>query len=294
MASDLLQMRNVAVVAITLALIVLAPPSSIAGVTACEELDVGPPGCVEVTSWVTLTDLENLVIYRVPATANFTDERDQRWSAELAPYCRENLNGTVIVDDGLCQAALLTCELRGSDAIAAMWMVLTPLFVGESARAEGPICFAGSAAIPIGPQIQELMEGEIGTDPPPIVLQPTDAIVNLPMLASTDPRPPIVIEVSDPISGTAAATPEFLWSFGEGAAAHGPGLPYDGTSPTENPGYYVAHTYPGLGTPTIGLTVTWQVTFTIPGYPPVELDDVVREATASTQVRAAGSELVDD
>ncbi len=260
----------------------------------CEVLDVGPQGCVEVLAWGTAIHLESLTVYRLPQVGRFSDASEQNWNARFTPYCRENLSGTVIVDDGLCQSALLTCELRGSDAIAAMWMVLTPLFVGESARAEGPICFAGSAAIPIGPQIQALMEGEIGTDPPPIVLQPTDAIVNLPMLASTDPRPPIVIDVSDPISGTAQATPEFVWSFAEGAAAHGPGLPYDGTSPTENPGYYVAHTYVGLGTPTIELTVTWQVTFTIPGYPPVELDDVVREATASTQVRAAGSELVGD
>lgn len=261
---------------------------------SCEPLDAGPSGCLVITRWTTSIDEEQLVIYRIPEQGRFEDQTGGLWEAQLTPYCRENLSGTVIVDNGLCQNALLTCELRGSDAIAAMWMVLTPIFAGGSPRAEGPICLDGMAAIPIGPQIQALVEGEIGTDPPPIVLQPTDAIVNLPMLASTDPRPPIVIDVSDPISGTAAATPEFIWSFGEGAAAHGPGLPYDGTSPTANPGYYVAHTYGGLGTPTIGLTVTWQVTFTIPGYPPIELDDVVREATASTQVRAAGSELVGD
>lgn len=279
---------------LSLALLMLSSNPAAEEALDCELLDGGPAGCLVITRWSTSVDEELLIVYRMPAQGRFEDEAGGLWDAQLTPYCRGNLSGTVIIDYGMCQNALLTCELRGSDAIAAMWMVLTPIFVGPLPRAEGPICLDGTAAIPIGPQIQALVEGEIGTDPPPIVLQPTDAIVNLPMLASTDPRPPIVIDVSDPISGTAQATPEFLWAFAEGAAAHGPGLPYDGTSPTENPGYYVAHTYAGLGTPTIELTVTWQVTFTIPGYPPVELDDVVREATASTQVRAAGSELVGD
>jgi len=173
-----------------------------------------------------------------------------------------------------------------------MWMVTRPLFVGELPQLDGPICFGASSKIELGPIIEDLVEGEIGADPPPITLQPTDAIVNLPMIAYTDAREPITIELTDPIIGTATATPEFVWGFAEGAAAHGPGLPYDGTSPSANPGYYVAHTYRGLGTPTVGLTVTWQVTFTIPGYPPVQLTDVVRESTATTNVRSAGSELI--
>ena len=55
----------------------------------------------------------------------------------------------------------------------------------------------------------------------------------------------------------------------------------------------MAYTYRALGTPTVRLTVTWRVTFTIPGYPPVELADIVREASATTTIRSAGSELVD-
>jgi len=173
-----------------------------------------------------------------------------------------------------------------------MWMVTRPLFVGELPQLDGPICFGASSKIELGPIIEDLIETQIGADPPPITLQPADAIVNLPMIAFTDAREPITIELTDPIIGTATATPEFVWSFAEGAAAHGPGLPYDGTSPSANPGYYVAHTYGGLGTPTVGLTVTWRVTFTIPGYPPVQLTDVVRESSATTTIRSAGSELI--
>ena len=112
------------------------------------------------------------------------------------------------------------------------------------------------------------------------------------MIMSTEPRGTITLEVDDPISGIATAEPEYVWTFAEGAAGLGPGLPYDGTSPTANPGYYVSYIYRELGTPTVQLTVTWSVSFTIPGNPPVELEDVVRQATATTTVRAAGSELV--
>lgn len=173
-----------------------------------------------------------------------------------------------------------------------MWMVTTPFFEGPIPQLEGPLCFGGSTAVDVGPQIQALVEEQIGADPPSILLQPADAIVNLPMIASTDIREPIVLPIDDPISGVAEATPEFLWSFAEGAAAHGPGMPYDGTSPTANPGYYVTYTYGALGTPTVALTVTWRVTFTIPGYPPIALEDVVREGQEATTIRSAGSELI--
>lgn len=232
------------------------------------------------------------MVYRVPAHGSYVDEAGLPWRAQFTPYCRDNVDGPNVIDEVLCQQALLACAARGSDARVAMYMVITPLFAGPNPRLEGPICFDGSSAIPIGPIIQELVEQEIGADPPPIILQPTDAIVNLPMIASTDPRAPIVIDVTDPVIGTAEATPEFTWTFAEGAAAHGPGLPYDGTSPSGNPGYYVAYTYRALGSPTVVLTVTWRVTFTIPGLPPVQLEDIVRVAEQSTQVRAAGSELI--
>jgi hypothetical protein len=214
------------------------------------------------------------------------------WQAAFTPYCYQNVSGPRIVDNELCVGALATCRSRGAEDLAAMWMVISPLFIGPLPQLDGPICFGASSKIELGPIIEDLVETEIGAEPPPITLQPADAIVNLPMIAFTDPREPITIELTDPIIGTATATPEFVWGFAEGAAAHGPGLPYDGTSPSANPGYYVAHTYRGLGTPTVGLTVTWQVTFTIPGYPPVQLTDVVRESTATTNVRSAGSELI--
>ena len=154
---------------------------------------------------------------------------------QFTPFCRDNVNGTTIIDDGLCYGALTICKRHGADDLAGMYMVITPLFVGPLPQLEGPICFGASSKIELGPIIEDLVEVEIGADPPPIKLQPTDAIVNLPMIASTDDRPPISIDISEPIIGTATAIPEFLWTFAEGAVAHGPGRPYDGTSPTAEP-----------------------------------------------------------
>lgn len=271
--------------------------SSLAGGTAsaapsCEPVLPEHSGCLTITAWITRVDRAALVVYRVPVDGTYTDVTGGLWVTEFTPYCRDNVRGPNIIGDVLCQQALLACAPLGSDAKVAMYMVLTPLFAGPYPQLEGPICLAGSSAIPIGPIIQELVEQEIGTDPPPIVLQPTDAIVNLPMIAFTDPRAPIVIDVTDPIIGTAEATPEFTWTFADGAAAHGPGRPYDGTSPSGNPGYYVAYTYRALGSPNVALSVTWRVTFTLPGLPPVQLEDIVRVAEQSTRVRAAGSELI--
>lgn len=280
------------VVSILLVLIGGTAPSGALQVDDCLPFEVGPPGCIEGVAWQSIIDTESLVIHRLPLRAFYVDVEGNRWQAQFTPFCRDNVNGTTIIDDGLCYGALTICKRYGADDLAGMFMVITPLFIGPPAQLEGPICFGESSKIQLGPIIEDLVEVEIGADPPPITLQPADAIVNLPMIASTDDRPPISIDISVPIVGTATATPEFLWTFAEGAVAHGPGRPYDGTSPTQNPGYYITHTYQALGTPTVGLTVTWRVTFTIPGYPPVDLTDVVRESTATTTIRSAGSELI--
>jgi len=231
-------------------------------------------------------------VYFYPESGNFTDADGIEWVVTFTPFCDVNLTEfNEIVEYIVCTGSTSTCYRYGSNAAIAMHMVQTPLF-GGTLTSIGPVCFAGSSSFSVGPQIQNIAEDEIGADPPPIALQPTDALVNFPMIAYTDAREPVVVPIEDPIVGTATATPEFVWSFAEGAAAHGPGLPYDGTSPTANPGYYVSYTYGSLGTPTIGLTVTWRVVFTMPGEPPVPLDDVIRENSATTTVRAAGSELI--
>lgn len=258
----------------------------------CAQLDVGPPGCILVMSWVSVVDHDSLTFFQLPARARYFAPDGAESTARFVPYCEWNVAGTEIIGDGLCIRAEVTCRLRGSDAVLALWMRLMPVRGGPP-RMEGPVCFDGSSRQQLGPVIQQQVEDAIGAVAPPIVLQPVDAIVNLPMIASTDPRPPIVVQVNNPIAGVARATPYFAWDFGDGGGGIGAGVPYDGTSPTRDPGHYVAHTYRALGAPTVTVTVTWEVTFTIPGYDPIPLEDVVRTGATTTTIRTAHSELVD-
>ena len=256
----------------------------------CEALDVGPPGCMQVSSWSTIIDHDELTFYSLPSVGSFTDPDGTLWSAQFAPFCEGNVSGYQIIADSLCIRALVTCAQRGSAAVLALWMRLTR--PGLLPRMEGPVCFSGSSKVELGPIIQAQAEDAIGADPPPITLQPLDAIVNLPSIASTDPRQPINIVINNPVAGRITATPFFAWDFGDGAGGVGPGRPYDGTSPRQDPGHYVSHAYRALGTPTVTLTVTWEVTFAMPGYPPIRLDDVVRRATTTTVIRQASSQLI--
>jgi hypothetical protein len=244
-----------------------------------------------VSLWSTKVDRSTLTFYRLPAVARVFDPDGLPSRATFAPYCEGNVAGTIFIGDSLCIRAEVTCALHGSDAVLALWMRLVPIF-GGPARMEGPVCFSGSSKTELGPLIQAQAEQAIGPAPPPIRLQPTDAIVNLPAIASTDPRGTITTEINEPVRGTLRATPSYVWDFGDGGGGHGPGIPYDGTSPVRDPGHYVAHTYRALGTPTVTVTVTWSVTFTIPGYLPIPLQPVVRESTASTTIREASSQLV--
>lgn len=283
--------RRTSAALLTLLMVIATLSVQTARAEACAPLDVGPPGCVVVRGWSSVVDHESLTFYRLPAVARFFDPVGDEWAAAFVPYCEGNVSGTTFIADGMCIRAEVTCELRGSAAVIALWMRLTAI-PGSPPRMEGPVCFNGSSKVALGPIIQAQAEDAIGAAPPPITLQPLDAIVNLASIASTDPRQKISIVINDPVAGVITATPSFAWDFGDGGGGIGPGVPYDGTSPRQDPGHYVAHTYRALGTPTVGLTVTWDVTFAMPGYPPIQLEDVLRQATTTTTIRQASSQLI--
>jgi hypothetical protein len=265
-----------------------APPDPV----ACMPFPVGPPGCLQEVVWYSTFYEETLTVHRVPDIGTFVDDRDRRWRALFAPFCGGNRAGDEIVGFEMCVGAIAECQRRGHDDLAAMYMEITPLFGGERRRVEGPICLGGATYVELGSIIDEAIQDEIGPQVPEIWLQPADALVQLPMIACTQAREPIEIELDDPVVGTVTATPTYTWTFGDGGVAHGPGRPYDGTSPRQNPGYYVTNTYRSTGPHTVELTVTWYVTFTMPGYDPIPLDDIVRAASTSTTVRSAQSELI--
>ncbi len=118
------------------------------------------------------------------------------------------------------------------------------------------------------------------------------ALVNLPVIVHTTPAAEVGFDVTQPFPGRLSAAPSYLWNFGEGEVLEGPGTPYDGTSPTRNPGYYLAHTYTAPGAHEVELEMTWTATFTVAGFT-IPLEDIVFTDSAAVQVRSAHSELVD-
>jgi hypothetical protein len=161
---------------------------------------------------------------------------------------------------------------------------------GEGDDDKGPLWYG---ELPSAEDVaRELIEAALPTAPPDITLQPLDALINFPTIASTVARDEVTLQLPAPFRGSVTATPAYTWDFGDGAAASGPGRPFDGTSPREHPDYYVAHAYTTLGTKTVTLTETWTVILRVSGEVPAQLEDVVRTTSRSTAVRSAWSELI--
>jgi hypothetical protein len=131
---------------------------------------------------------------------------------------------------------------------------------------------------------------------PEIRIDPSgSAIVNLPVLASTDDPGTQGFSIVNPLPGAVEAAPTYAWTWSNGDTSSGPGRPYDGTSPTGNPDYYgVLSTYSRSGGGSVALEVTWDVVLTVPGNPPVtDIAPLVYTADADFTVRSAGTVLVD-
>lgn len=131
---------------------------------------------------------------------------------------------------------------------------------------------------------------------PEITVQPaTNAVVNLPVLASTPDPGPIGFDITNPLPGRVEATPTYEWTWSNGQQSTGSGVGYDGTSPTGDPGHYpVQTTYVSGGSGSVGLTVTWSITLTVAGIPPItDIPPLEYSASADFPVRSAGTVLVD-
>jgi hypothetical protein len=124
---------------------------------------------------------------------------------------------------------------------------------------------------------------------------PGSALVNLPVLASTDDPGIQGFSITNPLPGAVEAAPTYAWTWSNGDTSSGPGRPYDGTSPTGNPDYYgVLSTYSRSGDGSVALEVTWDVVLTVPGNPPVtDIAPLIYTADADFTVRSAGTVLVD-
>lgn len=98
---------------------------------------------------------------------------------------------------------------------------------------------------------------------------PVTTFVNIPTIFHATVQGPRTIALTvDDVTLALQVAPRWHWDFGDGAGldTDSPGVGYDDTSPTTDPGHYpVLHTYTDHGQVRIGLTVTWTGTFTITG-----------------------------
>ncbi|WP_166345548.1 hypothetical protein [Phytoactinopolyspora limicola] len=131
---------------------------------------------------------------------------------------------------------------------------------------------------------------------PEIDVVPTgNAVVNLPVLASTEDAGSVGFEIENPLPGHVRADPRYSWQWSNGDRASGPGRRYDGTDPLARPAHYpVQAVFGSPGEQRVGLEATWEITLTVEGIPPItDVDPLVYEASESFTVRSARTVLVD-
>jgi hypothetical protein len=127
------------------------------------------------------------------------------------------------------------------------------------------------------------------------VVPAANALVNLPVIASTPNQGPLGFDITNPLPGRVEASPAYRWVWSNGMTSVGAGVGYDGTSPIRNPGHYpVQSTYASGGAQSVELQVAWSITLTVRGIPPItDIEPLVYEASADFGVRSARTVLVD-
>lgn len=122
-----------------------------------------------------------------------------------------------------------------------------------------------------------------------------NAVVNLPVLASTEDVGDVGFDIENPLPGRVDAEPAYTWQWSNGAGGEGPGRGYDGTDPVAQPEHYpVRAVYSGSGDEQVVLAATWTITLTVDGIPPItDIEPLVYEASEEFTVRSARTVLVD-
>jgi hypothetical protein len=175
-------------------------------------------------------------------------------------------------------------------------------------RISGTRCVGATTRIPVADVLVGLREQlDARLTQPEFAVQPEGrALVNLPVIVhvtSEGRRTPqndcahpegVCFDVTAPLPGRLEAFPTYNWVFdADGSEGEGRGRAYDGTSPRENPDYYVAHTYlQPAKDQQVALTVTWKAAFTVAGLAPLELVDLPKTAEQAFSVVEARSQLV--
>jgi hypothetical protein len=231
------------------------------------------------------------------------------WEFVLLPACAGNVppdpDNVALARDVFCAAAVGPPRCAPGE----VWMRVYGRVVGSAGpwQVRGTRCVGAPRRVPVAAVLAGVRERLDRLVAPPVFeVQPAGrAIVNLPVIvhvvaegrrrAQSDCAHPqgVCFDVTVPVPGRLEAYPTYGWVFDAGAVASGRGRAYDGTSPREDPGHYVAHTYrvPVPRQP-VRLTVTWKAQFSVPGLPPLELADLPKSSVRTFPVVEARSQLV--
>lgn len=206
--------------------------------------------------------------------------------------------------DGGCAGGTLQCLAQDAESVFVAQRQVAPT-VGAWSLQPGSVCLTPQQQLPWSPaQLQAFVDGYFQRLPlplPGLELQPGDrAVVNLPLIASTEPPQQTTFTVTQApfptITITATVSWRWSWGDGESTTTSWPGRAYDGTDPRSSPGHYVSHPYaaPSAGT-TIGVTAVWSGRYSIAGAGEQAINGTVERASSRTiPVSEYGATLTDN
>jgi hypothetical protein len=197
-----------------------------------------------------------------------------------------------------CSTAI--CSLPDGSAGVSYLVYQRPDAGADWTPRAGPVCRGVADPIPLADveaEIVRIFEAHFKNvvEPEITVAPAVNAVVNLPVLASTPDPGPLGFDITNPLPGRVEATPAYEWTWSNGQQSTGAGVGYDGTSPSGNPGHYpVQTTFEDGGSGSVALTVVWSITLTVAGIPPItDIPPLEYSGSVDFPVRSARTVLVD-
>ena len=197
-----------------------------------------------------------------------------------------------------CSTAI--CSLSDGSAGVSYLVYQRPDGGADWTPRAGPVCRGVVDPIPLADveaEIVRIFEAHFKNvmEPEITVAPAVNAVVNLPVLASTPDPGPLGFDITNPLPGRVEATPVYEWTWSNGQRSTGAGVGYDGTSPSGNPEHYpVQTTFEDGGSGSVALTVVWSITLTVAGIPPItDIPPLEYSGSADFPVRSARAVLVD-
>src|SRR4051794_31593044 len=186
----------------------------------------------------------------VPRERQSDGERPSPSAADPGPLFEYDYRSTCDVTGGNvgCEGGTLKCRALGEQSVFVAQRQVSPT-VGAWQLQQGTVCLTPQQQLPFSPaQLQAFVDSYFQRLPlplPALKVQPSDrAVVNLPLVASTDPPGQTTFSVTQaPFPTiTITASVSWRWSWGDGASSTTtwPGRGYDGVDPKASPEHYIS------------------------------------------------------